>query len=365
MKYIGYFFLLTVLSSCYTQMKVKVDIMDLTTLKCTQEYRNKVLAEFDEDHYFQKLETLMKTSVKDVWVNAAQKNGFIANKATVEGIINNSTSYIIDSLRKSFQKIKDGDRCNLEFAIGNFKNKMPGYLLQLVVEDFNSDLKPIIPSITPEFSDSALRKTVVAGVQNINTHTQFGDAITEDDMASLVVQAPERYWTKYDKNVDITNVNPNTKRISSAKASRINDTKVHTFMGNADIAIKMDAPAFFVVKGVRLDADQAFKISAKVLNQGIKYLAYASGIPVSSPAGSTESANKLVKIPEINDFDSLQLRIQNINASNRMSAQTLLQILFAETQKLNKQLTNDELKTSVGAIQQAFTIYKSQLNQNE
>jgi hypothetical protein len=365
MKYIGYFFLVLVLCSCYTQMKVKVDIMDLTTLKCTQEYRNKIMAEFDEDHYFQRLETFMKTSVKDVWISAAQKNGFIANKATVEGIINNSTNYIIDSLKKSFQMIKDGDKCNLEFAIGNLKNKMPRYLLQLVVEDFSSDLKPIIPSITPDFNDSTLRTTIVVGVQNINTHSQFGEAITEDDMASLVVQAPERYWTKYDKSVDITNVNPNSKRISPARASRINDTKVQTFMGNADIAIKMDVPAFFVVKGVRLDADQAFKISAKVLNQGIKYLAYASGVPVSSPAGSAESANKFVKIPEINEYDSLQLKVQNVTASNTMAAQTLLQILFAESQKLNRQLTNDELKTSVGTIQQAFTIYKSQLNQNK
>jgi hypothetical protein len=93
---------------------------------------------------------------------------------------------------------------------------------------------------------------VVAGVQNTNTHSQFGEAITEDDMASLVVQAPERYWTKYDNSVDITNVTPHSKRTRPARASRINETKVHTFMGNADIAIKMDVPAYFVVKGVRV-----------------------------------------------------------------------------------------------------------------
>lgn len=111
----------------------------------------------------------------------------------------------------------------------------------------------------------------------------YGSSIVDDAMASYVTGLPNKYWNKRKVEFKEYPSNSNKKKRKVTKATA-NKARVHTFLGNADIAIKMDEPGVFVIKGVRMDASEAFKTSFAMLNLGIKYMAYQGGLSVSDPA---------------------------------------------------------------------------------
>ena len=182
----------------------------------------------------------------------------------------------------------------------------------------------------------------------------FGTSIGDDDMASFIAKAPEEYWLKYTSRFynDENNLEKSKEKASS------NITKVTTFMGNSDIAIKMDDPGNFVIKGVRLDADAAFRTSFKVLSQGIKYLTYSAGIPSVPASGSGGSAK--VVIPEIENFDIYKQQVDSIEKTAQFCTDAFLKIIAANRNDLLSDNT-DKRNNAINAVKKAYDFYKSQL----
>ncbi|GAB5525156.1 MAG: hypothetical protein Roseis2KO_30280 [Roseivirga sp.] len=185
----------------------------------------------------------------------------------------------------------------------------------------------------------------------------YGESIGDDIMASLITKAPEKYWNKYKETVDIT-VAGSREKTTNVKA-RYNKTKVKAFMGNADIAIKMEDPGNFVVKGVRLDADEAIKASFKVLNQGIKYLAASSGMTIP---GESDGAGGNVSVPEINENKALEKELEILESTSDVSIKTLLSTIFAQQLILADTARSSEHAQALTVIQKSFEIYKIQIN---
>jgi hypothetical protein len=76
----------------------------------------------------------------------------------------------------------------------------------------------------------------------------YGSSIVDDAMASYITGLPNKFWNKRKVEIEEYPSNSNRKGRKITKATA-NKARVHTFLGNADIAIKMDEPGVFVIKG--------------------------------------------------------------------------------------------------------------------
>ncbi len=151
-----------------------------------------------------------------------------------------------------------------------------------------------------------------------------------------MIRAPENYWKKYDEDISIITVEGEPTRPNSNKAkkkARINKTVSKTFFGNSDIAIKMDSPGTFIVKGARVDSDEALKTSFKVLNQGIKYMAYANGIPTPTGGNGSEKSNN-IQIPELEEYNHLSRKLEEIINQSDLFTDAYVQSLIFEMEKM-------------------------------
>lgn len=164
----------------------------------------------------------------------------------------------------------------------------------------------------------------------------FGNSIISDPNASIIAALPKNYWRKYRNNNEIKSDPKFTNRSSTYNFSR-----ARTFIGNADIAILMRSPGEFVVKGVRVDADEAVRTSFKVLNQGIKYLAASYGIPVK--ADNSQSIGKSI-IPELDSLNiknsQYEIKLKELQASTEMLLSVINQVVE------EKALANPDKKES-------------------
>ncbi|MFT6828751.1 MAG: hypothetical protein ACJAZV_002044 [Roseivirga sp.] len=190
----------------------------------------------------------------------------------------------------------------------------------------------------------------------------YGKPIGEDPMASLIAKAPEKYWNRYKASVDITDDTATREKNKFVKA-RYNHTKVKAVFGNADIAIKMEDPGNFVVKGVRIDADEAIKASFKVLNQGIKYLALSNGVTLpNAEADGVKSTT--AGIPEIAENKKINLDIETITQTSEAALRNLLSTIFSQQAVLADSNKSTEHAQALDIIKKAYVNYKTQVNKS-
>ena len=184
----------------------------------------------------------------------------------------------------------------------------------------------------------------------------FGGSIIADPNQAIVVRAGERYWRRYPAkwNIDKALNKPPSGRKRFGRA-KLNQAVIRAFFGNADIAVVMDGPGSFTVKGVRLDADKAIRASFDVLQQGIKYMAFASGVPVTLPATATGGEPSIQTIPELADQDSAKADLEDAAALSDLHMSAVLNVLFS-TATAKDIKDKAKRKSAIMAIKKAFEV---------
>ncbi len=355
--------LLITLSSCFSTIAVRVDSFDMDKMRKTQEYLNAYkyneLNNYNimvQTHYFEKLKESLISKIQgslnnDPRFDKTQLNETITNvKPKINMIVDDwkqKTIAVRDAL-EAYLTLHNDEKGKTEYeAVYEeyllSRNKLKDFEVELARE-----LGEKISDHTRNFLDLIAEKSIE------ETDTTFGISIVNDYWAPFIVKAPEDYWRKYKASFykDSTD-------LTKAKAkARMNVTKITTFVGNSDVAVKMDGPGNFIIKGVRLDADAAFRTSFKVLSQGIKYLTYAAGIPAVPASGS--SATPAAKIPEIANLNQNKAQSEALNNSYEIFTDTFLKILDSQKDDLLSG-NPDKRKAAINTIKEAYDFYKSQL----
>jgi hypothetical protein len=175
----------------------------------------------------------------------------------------------------------------------------------------------------------------------------FGGSVVADEHIATIIRADERYWKKYTNGVGLEPQEPGPGYKTSNRKARINRVRVSTFFGNADIAVKMDAPGSFTIKGVRMDADAAIAAGAAVLQQGLKYITYAAGLPVPDPASGSGTENTMRAIPEIAENRTIEQQLRTDDERLKRHLRIYLGTLEAQLPDL---LSREE-ETRKGALE--------------
>lgn len=90
-----------------------------------------------------------------------------------------------------------------------------------------------------------------------------GLGLFTDPFASRIVTAPEKFWR--------------------GEYNRAYGTGI---VGNTNLAIQMEGPAMFTVKGLKQDSSKLTKASLQVLKQGVQMVGAAYGLPVGAVQGT-------------------------------------------------------------------------------
>ncbi len=360
------------MTSCMSRMTVTVDTFDREALLNSTEYKASLYTAIEGEA--QRVSGLLnpdfETYAMDVTMEEVRKElnklvGISAAQATVDRVARTINGNLVQAYQQArshytnsfteYLKYFDG-KSDFNRSLALSQMEVGDFKKQEFVDQLNISLAGIgLGAIQIEGFKVHLRSVLAEKTEAIVS--TYGESIGDDIMASLITKAPEKYWNKYKETVDIT-VAGSREKTKNVKA-RYNKTKVKAFMGNADIAIKMEDPGNFVVKGVRLDADEAIKASFKVLNQGIKYLAASSGM--TTPGGS-EGATENVSVPEINENKSLQKELEILQSTSDVSIKTLLSTIFTQELILADATRSSEHAQALTVIQKSFEIYKTQIN---
>ncbi|MGZ3861731.1 MAG: hypothetical protein ACXVPN_00400 [Bacteroidia bacterium] len=359
MKYIILLTLAIMLSGCYSKLKVRVDVFDTKALNESYERKLLIRMEFEDE---------LRSKIDGNYLSVMRANSLyvfqnlLANYKKVEA---GSAALIIDQIsskyiekesiyRSSMMKILSYRENDKGLPNDDYANLKTSYYM--AKDDFLAFIKAAGDEILSMTESGAKLQLEKVRDNVIKLETEYGGSISEDRMASFIVKAPERYWSKYDTKVDDLSKDINEKK--GKRSARINKTVATTHFGNADIAIKMDQPGYFVIKGVRVDADAAIKASFKVLNQGIKYMAMASGIPVKGPETKTEP----ILLPEIANLEQNKNKSAYVNKIYTVATEAFLSVLINESKNLDNV---NEKAASIARIKKAYDIYKQQLPKSQ
>lgn len=372
-----------VLSSCYSTMRVRVDALNMPAFRATYLYnaedieRKKNLALLVSSPGF----TANIQQTTDALAGFIRTSGQVPNQDTsqfIQEIVSRKNAVIGNAVSNSSALINITSRYNARpnDSLLSLSYQQSAMTFQSTVNDLSMlsvYFRQIDDTNGWDFNPSLTSQ--VEGTIRVITEilSSYGESIISDPLSSIVAALPEQYWMKYDKDVNLSlnsgELNATTtgeikKYATRYSQNRINFTKARTFFGNSDIAIKMTTPGEFIVKGVRVDADEAIRNSFKVVSQGIKYLAYASGVPVTeSPNTPQKSITPLL--------DSLNRKELDYAAKKNMSSKAtdaLLQVIAdasADLKATGKRgdVSADSIKAAaLMRIKNAYAVYKASLN---
>jgi hypothetical protein len=108
---------------------------------------------------------------------------------------------------------------------------------------------------TNEIMDSESR--AIAEIDSATASITGGKTLAEDPLAFAVAAAPKESWKE-----------------------EYNRTLTRGYLGNLDVAVKLDSHADFTVKGVSFDPSTVATVAAKVTIQGLLVGAQIAGVPV-------------------------------------------------------------------------------------
>jgi hypothetical protein len=366
---------LLLLSSCFSKLAVKVHSFDMDKMEKSAQYkkeeRKQELRIYDImllTDYYQKIGDTVTSVVKDTlkaWVRQNKLSG-----DDVQNALKNAQSKFNDILLKNKELVKrvrdalfEYDKLPTDATKSNYDKAYNQYLAEKSAPEVfwktlaKDELEMIESDIFNLGSDILKARETVDRQFGVNF--LFGGSVLGDGMASFVAKAPEDFWRKYKVKFysDETNLD------KSKRYAKINVTKISTFIGNSDVAIKMDGPGNFIIKGVRLDADEAFRTSFKVLSQSIKYLTYASGIPTASASGSGTTAAPTAKIPEIQNLEKNKAEAEQLSKNYELYTDAFLKIVESHLDDLIS-ADDTKRKNAIDALKKAYLFYKSQLKTN-
>ena len=369
---------LTILAQlgCVAKLKVTVDIFDTHALENSVPYLVTQIENLCESAQNRLLRTTTEALAQSFFSDYDQAVSYI-RKNTDFNMAQSDVEGTKTTIREEISKTVSEARTQYELAVNNCTRKATA----LSTDEYKRSIYVMRQHIiTGDKAVSVLKNLFCQSLAGLNSSTPcsiftqtstldkeikqiltkglFGESIAGDQFASLITRAPEKYWNKYDTSVNMVasdNLHPYKTRELKA---RFNRATVNTFFGNADVAIKMNSPASFTVKGVRLDADEAIKSSFDVLQQGIKYLAYSNGIGVKDPATSAESKNTIAPLPEISENKQLKSEIDRNQVILTNQYNAFLNVIFSLTDQISSEDGNTRMQ-ALRSIQNAHTVLRN------
>ncbi len=380
------FFAGVFLTSCYSSIKVRVDALNMPAFRETYLYKLDYLNKMEKQlqlitstEYQQQLKdgvlgevikAIDNEDIVPIKDRAATKDDV---KKLYDSVITPFFNSAKDLLANTIQLKENPEQNTLQ---DDHKQKLGSYMANQ--KGFRNMREEIKKLLLGDFPDPVQLKNVLdlydEIVANSNIATSaFGKSIISDPMASIIAALPKHYWQKYKTKVNVSfnggDINQKTlgdrSKYKNIRPSRYNLTVARTLFGNSDIAIKMQTPGEFIVKGVRVDADEAVRASFKVVSQGIKYLAFASGIPV----GETSTSQKKTRIPILDSLDQKSTKLLNLKQQYNVATEAFLSVLISVSADLNATVRRPggrplpEMKQeALDRIKTAFIVYKNNLS---
>ncbi|MBL7739587.1 MAG: hypothetical protein JNK14_10225 [Chitinophagaceae bacterium] len=341
-----------VLSSCFSSMKVRVDALNMPAFKKTYLYQLDYIDKM-ENNLKDILAASYQVSLRENTLGIVKNFVFATDYVAIEDKpyfdslftaaydttilkLTNSASDLLastidlktDGSNKSFQDRHESNLSRYRQASAAFRNTL-NYFREVLAQ--TAEMPAEVDKVMNLFSLISANASAV-----IST---FGSSIVSDPMASVIATLPKQYWLKYDSKVNLTNSPGSITQQSLGdiskyvknRPSRYNLTVARTRFGNSDIAFKMAAPGEFIVKGVRVDADEVIRTSFKVVSQGIKYLAYSAGVPVAGTSGSAKKA----RIPELDSLEEKSNKLKTIKDKYSTATDIFLSVLVEVADDIN------------------------------
>lgn len=369
------------LVGCQAALKVSVDVFDSKALHNTPEFK-----QAEVDHYKHLLTTdfskegleLFKQKVKQPYIsfiNNAANFGYSIDSGTKTSFIKGVNSVVgmyVDSAYTEYHSALENlvrfqlNPTNKNWDIiegyvykGNLKLEALENLLLAQKDRLNKNFKSNI-SLASVADTKLDRETNAVFKEQL---TSFGQGIAADEFTSLIIKAPKKYWRKLKRNQSITYYG-DKEQPKGLKPARFNRSVVRAFMGNVDVAIKMESPGNYIVKGVRLDADAVLSATSRVMSQAVKYIAMTQGVGslVNTTTGAVDETistatsvlNEELLSSKLTDFQREYKQIKN---------QFLLEMLvFKNLPNSDGSLSNPE-KAKLNKIIQNHKTRLSQLSQ--
>ncbi len=392
-------FVALVLSSCFSRMKITVDIFDRDAIVQSKEYQERLLQDVStflntkgSTASLHKLETQVAQQFGDFIDSFNNKKYYKNGKQVIIDIrsispiktdFNGKLSSLVnnaDSLFSLARNLREATVNNTSVVdrqriLGlvragqcelNAISELPEKLILAFTEglsEYRGDEENLVRKRKTEKQRQKIQANQLASkTQEIVSEVasgMFGQSITNDVMASLVARSPETYWHRYNytQKLNASDVDDVKRDMRSKQKSRVNRVAVSAFFGNTDVAVKMIEPGVFVLKGVRMDADEAIKAGARVANLATKYIAGTSllqqgqALPEDLGLGDIE-------LPSVNPQE-----LQNMLTEYQYHAKQIHRKYLGQISSLHKDLKPKPDKEKLTAINDLLKAYKNELQQ--
>lgn len=359
--------ILVLLSSCYSKMKITVDTFDKRALINSIDYR---------EARFKNLENVLKYKINSLEENYSTLFNELKNIVNQDPQVSSDGKFQT-SIKTELDNLKNNSKGLYETAFNELKKDLSKpkdfnsisyieYLESLGDKAYQDGINNLIQALKElginDVDSNRSRYIITKNFWNpsFSSKSSFGESIYSDQFSYLITRAPNKNWRKYKSNVNLSS--DEGRGIGNLKA-RYNKAKATTFFGNSDIAIKMDNPGTFTIKGVRMDANESIKTSFKVLNQGIKYLGYSAGIPINGSSNTgTESNENSDMFTSLSYVESLRTELlRESERTENISKAFLISIIENGKSLENPNLTEEQRKTIINNIKMLQTLYEKQL----
>ncbi len=129
------------------------------------------------------------------------------------------------------------------------------------------------------------------------------------------------------------------------------------WFGNTDIAIKMDAPGSFVVKGLRLDAAKMTEALFKGINQGIQMVAEVYGGAIAPALSQSDTTNTAATVTDIAKAKASKLMAERQINETQVMLRHLLEAIIIQKETIESGKA-DTWQAGFKIIQQNIAAFK-------
>lgn len=356
------------LSSCYSKLHLRIESLDIAKFEKTDDYLQAKMKEFRNEalNSSQELITIKSELVKfvndialEVSRNTEPKQTGDEIKTAMKDLYTNinilTPEYLLipntlDSIR-IYENLSDERKkqilfLNIKSLSEIRKNKIEHYF-SININAINSKLDFFSEnnlSIKSKLEKDKYTTDFYQKISKVKHWASFtGTTIYPDPAASIVVALSDDFWKKERINI-IKEGNIKYKGKSKKKNGIINEVKVKTFLGNADVAVKMDTIGVFTIKAVRVDTRETMKATGIMLNLALKYMAFQAGVPT---IGEKDSKSLISGIPSESEVTQKEVKLyieqKNIDIQNYLITQSINDILTSR-------LTSNEKVAKLKAI---------------
>lgn len=233
------------------------------------------------------------------------------------------TSIVELSPKSDVTKLKE---VLLKFESGDVElNKIIGEVDKVIVE-LNRIVTAAAKKATAEMV--SLQKTQNDVRKTINTVVLA--PLFDDPMTSIVVNGDKEFWK-----------------------GKTNEAKARSFIGNSDIAIVMESPGEYSIKGIRNDASQATKALFTVTNLTVQTLAKAYGVGLA-PTPITDSSTYYAQI------QVARVDLEKVEKFSQKALTDIFQAILNEESNITSDTSR--IRRSINKIDVLVKNKQSQLN---